>query len=206
MKLKKLDKKAVLGLDTVKSAFILLLIIAIIAIAMILTLSSLRTITDTTMMTSVDIVNQTSTSVNESGTVIPGTLLLRNCVASDIIATNASVGGELIESANYTITNCRIIYKGESGGYNNSIYNLTASYTYSDPETTDILSNISSASSTFFASTGTIFAILIVVVIILAIAIIIAVVSGFGGAGGRIGGGRTSSEVGGAESGTVMGI
>lgn len=54
-------------------------------------------------------------------------------------------------------------------------------------QTSDLISNVTTASTDFFSNTGTIFSILVVVVIILAIAIIIAVVSRFGG-GGRSGG------------------
>ena len=66
-------------------------------------------------------------------------------------------------------------------------------------DTSSIVGNITSAQTSFFSNTGTIFAILVVVVIILAIAIIIAVVSGFGGAGGI---GRKKI----FGSGTVMGV
>jgi len=50
-------------------------------------------------------------------------------------------------------------------------------------QTSDVIENVTAATTSFFENTGTIFAILVVVVIILAIAIIIGVVSRFGGGG-----------------------
>ena len=51
-------------------------------------------------------------------------------------------------------------------------------------DTNNIIKNVTGGLNTFFASTGTIFAILIVVVIISAIGIVIYVVSRFGSGGG----------------------
>lgn len=51
-------------------------------------------------------------------------------------------------------------------------------------QTSNVISNVTSAGTDFFSNTSTIFAILVVVVIILAIAIVIAVVSRFGRGGG----------------------
>ena len=52
-------------------------------------------------------------------------------------------------------------------------------------DTTDMILNVTDATTNFFTNTKTILSILVVVVIILAISLIIAVVSRFGGGGGR---------------------
>ncbi len=53
-------------------------------------------------------------------------------------------------------------------------------------DTTNIVGNITSAGTSFFSNTGTIFSILVVVVIILAISIIIMAVQRFGGQSGSL--------------------
>ena len=127
--------------------------------------------------------------------------MLRNCQLS-ISAVVLQSNRTAIPAGTYSVTGCLIKYTGAQDTFNNTAWNINGTYTYSSPESTEMLRNISDAESNFFNSTGTILSILIVVIIILAISLIIAIVSRFG-SGGGIGGGKGGKEYG---SDTVMGI
>jgi len=203
------DRKAQLGLNTVKAVMIAFLVLAVIAIAIVLTMVSLREPIEEIDTTTLVIRNTTTASVvNYTGAIITGTSGLRNCILSIDFATNAS-DGVLIPTANRTISGCsvlRVDNPSDNNFNNNTLWNISGSYTYSDSRTYDVERNITAGVTNFFDNTSTIFAILVVVVIILAISIIIAVVSKFGGGGGT--GGSGSITGGGKEFGsdTVMGI
>ncbi len=196
------NNKGQLGLGTVKTVFIAFLILAVIAVTIILAMNSLRDVTDKVDRQSVRIDNITSLGVvNETGSPITGTVGFRNCDLTVLQVYNQTNGTAPLASGNYSVSEftdlgvrgCIINFAGEAGEEwesNNTVWNVTGSYTYSDPATTNILGNISDASVSFFTNTGTILAILVVVVIILAIAIIIAVVTRFGGEGGGPSGGE----------------
>jgi len=196
------NKKGQLGLSTVKAVMIVFLILAVIGVVTILALTSIRDVADDIDKSTVGIVNLTTESkVNETGAYISGTSGLRNCVATLTSGINQT-SKTAINATDLTSTGCLVQFDGDAPTwYNNSLWNVTGSYTYSDARVTNLVSNVTDANVSFFGSTGTIFAILIVVVIILAISIILAVVSGFG-KGGGIGGGRS----GGFGSDTVGGI
>ena len=199
-----------MALNVVKAVVITLLILAVIGIAIMITLPELRDVTESIDSVTVGLVNDTTdTPVNETGTYVTGTRGLRSCTLTLSIATNATGTPEdVITAANYTVTGCLITYSSPVSSvtmFNNSLWNITGSYEYADSGSYYITENISVAIGDFFTNSGTILAILIVVVIILAIAIIIAVVSRFGsgsGGGGNIGGGSGKSY----GSDTVMGI
>ncbi len=195
--IKKLNKKGVIGLDTVKSVFVWFLVISVLAIAIILSLTSIRTPVESIATTTNVVFNETISDFNNitvsNVAEAPDLFAFRNSVCSSLTLSNTTSGAN-IEAANFTINNsgCSVIGTDE---LNRSLYNGTnvfVSYTsvFSNPETNNIIGNISLAfTDDFFDQTGTIFAILIVIVIILAIAIIIAVVTRFGGTGGGDGGG-----------------
>ncbi len=207
MKLQKLEmnKKGQIGLEVAKSVFVAFLILAVIAVAIILALTSLRDVTDTIDKTTITIHNlTTSDAVTEVAQNIPSTSDLRNCVLTVIDITNQT-GTQIIQSANYTISECTIAFTGSDVEENNTEYNITGSYIFSSSTVNNIQSNISNAlTSNFFNNTGTIMAILIVIVIILAIAIIVSVVTRFSGVG--ITGGGGGGKTGGFGSDTVMGV
>lgn len=201
------NKKAQLGLGTVKAVMIIFLVLGVLAVSIAIIMPLLRDAAETIDQVTTETTNVTTTAVvNEVGTFVTGTN--ENSRACSLSITEAyfnvsqGAGGDgnitEIASGNYTIVGCRLSYSitaDEDYGINNTLWNVTGSYTLADSGAADIAGNITGGTKTFFNSTGTIFAILVVVVIILAIAIIVAVVSRFGGGatttgGGAFGGGR----------------
>ena len=209
MELKSLmnSKKGVLGLDTAKAVMVWFLVLSILAIVIIITLSSLRDPIESVDKSRVIVVNETLVISNVTSTNLAyvDSSAYRHSVCSVTGFINAT-GGELIPGTNYTgsLGNCSFI--GIAGGDYIEESSWYVSYTadYSNPETNLIVGNITGAlTNDFFDQTGTIFAIIIVVVIIMAISIIIAVVTRFTAGGGAVGGGGGS---GGYGSDTMMGI
>jgi len=199
-----MDRKGVLGLDTVKVVMITFLVLAVIGVALVLSLTNIRDVAETIDLVRGTINNETLTTVTETGEDFDKNSE-RVCSASGLSVTNAS-DAWLIASGNYTQTGCNLAVSSTVDlGLNNTNWNVTYTYVHASSRAYNIQTNVSTGTSSFFTNTTTIFTILFVVVIILAIAIIIAVVSGFGregrGIGGRIGlGGRARGP------GTVMGI
>ncbi len=207
MKLRSLDnKKAQLGLDTVKAVMIAFLVISVLAVTLLIVLPEVRDVAEEIDRTSIRVENTTTLSVvNESGAFLTGTNNLLNCRLGIEYAANTSGNGlQITTTGNYTTDGCRVVYTGTGFG-NDTVWNITGTYTFSEARATEIMGNVTEGSKDFFNNTGTIFAILVVVVIILAIAIIIGVVSAFGG-------GRATGSVGGSGGGkgfgseTVMGV
>lgn len=191
-------KKAVLGLDTVKGVFIIFLVLAIIGIAIALSLVSLRDVTDDLDQVTGNLANETI-AFTDAGTDTT-VASLRNIALSSVIVTEANATAGVVPSTNYTVSGGTVTATGDSA-WNGSNVNVSASYVYSHERTTGMMGNITSANESFFTNTGTIYAVLIVVVIIMAIAIIIAIVSRFGG--GREGGISSGKSYG---SDTISGI
>ncbi len=208
MQLKRLNKKGQItaGMNTVQAVMVSFLIIAVISIAIMLGLSSLRDAVEKADIRTSNIVNFTTETVNDStSAVLPALLNLRNCQLTAVSVVNQTEN-RFMTSGNYTTSGCTIRFSSTSsadaGKFNNTLWNVTGSYTDVGPETNNLVNNLSLALTDFFSDTGTIFSILIVVLIILAISIIIAVVTRFQ-SGGSIGGGR---EGGGQINETVMGV
>jgi len=197
--MKIMDKKGVLGLDTVKAVMLGFLILAALGIAIMLALSSLTTTVESIDKTTRGVINETTTEgvsdSNLTSLFYAPSEAYRGAVCTNRVYTNSSTGDlVIINSTNLAnVTNSGCSFTGGADGelFGNDTWNVSYSVTYSNPSANDISKNISSAlTDDFFNQTGTIFAILIVVVIILSIAIIIAVVIRFGeGAGVSTGGG-----------------
>ncbi len=208
------DKRAQLGLGTVKVVMIAFLILTVIAFTIIITLTELVGVTDTIDRDSVNAVNETTNLVvNRSNPLItiPGTDGRKNCQLSIANATNATgvCPNSCIAAGNYTVVGCNLSMSTTSSAedqkkFENVTWFITGTYTFSNQRTGDIAGNVSKANVSFFNSTGTIFAILVVVVIILAIGIIIAVVTRFGGSSSQTTGGSGGGKEFGSD--TVMGI
>jgi len=201
---KKLNKKAQLNLNTVRTVMIAFLTLAIIAVAIVLGISELRDVAETIDTSTVTLTaDQTNSVVNETGTFVDTTSsTARNCVLTATTVVNNS--GTSIPSTNFTVSGCRISYAGTlNDPFNNTQWNVTGSYVFSNPTSNDVSTNISSGVTEFFDDTNTIFAILIVVVIILAIAIIISVVSRFGGGSAGLSGDLASAKSGGGGGGST---
>jgi len=175
-----MNQKGQVSLNIVKAAMILFLVIAIIGVSLILITHNLTTVADTIDTTTTTIVNVTTTgNVNESGAYISGTESLRNCVLTVTSVINQTDLSD-INSGNYTVSACKIAFTGVTTDFNNTMWNVSGSYTYSEDRAYSIQQNITTGSAELFENTGTIFAILAVVIIIYAIAIIITIVRRFG--------------------------
>jgi len=161
----------------------------------------------------------TQTVVNSStGTNVTGTANLRNCVLTITTASSSTDTNASFNAANYTVTKCSIVKSAQGNFYNNTVWNITGSYSFNENDATNVLQNVSRGAGGFFNNTSGIFNILFVIVIIGAISIVIAVVTRYG-SGGSLGGtpdvGGSSVGVGkggfrfggkGGSSGTVMGV
>jgi len=182
-----MDKRGILGLDTVKVFILALMIIAILVIVSFEILTNLR---DTTYNvaaaeTTVSFTNRTTTlKINDSVNVAnPEKLtipqgVLPNCALTITVITNTT--GSTITSGNYTIAACSFYVSGTSGSSNNSFWNVTGSYTYDSPYVQSLVGNTTKGFTTFFSNVPTFFTLLGVVVLILIIAIVIVAVSRFG--------------------------
>ena len=162
------------------------LVLAITAIAVILSLTALQnsvgdTIDNTNFLTSVT--NETA-YVNITGYTLSGYNSTWSSITATAVWANASFTDYLLPSANYTISSVGVLTNATLVTNATEYDDASVSYTYNfvvDRHRVDnIVGNVSSGLETFFASAGTIFSILIVIVIILAISIIIWAVGRFG--------------------------
>ncbi len=202
------NKKGVLGLDMVKSVFLIFIILVILGVAGTLVAISVRDVADTIDLESVTIYNESlDSNINETGGVHLDYVesdVYRLSACTITIVTNSTTSAT-IESGNYTTSNsgCTLAFTGNDPLHNNSIWNVTYTASYTNPRTTNIAKNYSGAVVDFFEENATIISILVVVVIIAAIGIVIAIISRFGAAGAGDLRGRSRSSSG---SDTVMGI
>ncbi len=175
------DKKAVLGLDTAKLFILAILALVIISVVTLIVLDSVGDITPTQFGGSIKNIT-TATVMNETGAYvsnIPATKLDCFLTITEVWG-NATLGttSKKLDSANYTVSGCQIIGT-PSASYNNSIWNITGTFTNSSNEKI-IVYNTSTAMSQFFNDVGTWFTLIGVVIIILIIAVVIVVINRFG--------------------------
>jgi len=165
--------KGTAGLTILLSVIVMLFIIGLITMIFSLMGASLKTATyDTTTAT---ILNETLTTVTETGEnlVVSG---FRDVACSISTVANTS-SGELITATNYTVTNCHIAFSGAELSYNNSNWNVSYSYTYEADNTAtgvmnDTVSGISGATDwfdIFIVISAMVVLILLTVIIITAI-------------------------------------
>ena len=181
MELKK--KKAVLGLDTAKLFVLAILALVIISVVSLIILDSIGKVNDTTQFGGSLVNITTSTVVNESGALVEGLPAdKRDCVLTITeIWGNATINtGKRLNSANYSVSGCRII--GTSTSHNNTLWNFTGTFTNSSDERV-IVYNTTDALSSFFSEVGTWFTLIGVIIIIMIIAIVIVVINRFGAGG-----------------------
>ena len=140
----------------------------------------------TTVVTGAD--DQTATVTNETGAYITGTDLLRNCVATFSAVTNTS--GSAINSANYTISDCKVTYIG-GGTFNNTLWNVTGSYVYdADSTASDSINDTTGSLAGVTDWFSIIIIITVMIVLILLTVIIISTIRG----SGLIAGGITNND------------
>jgi len=142
--------KGTAGLTILLSVIVMLFIIGLITMIFSLMGASLKTATYDTTTNSV--VNETLTTVAEAGENLAYSGY-RDVACSVGIVTNAT-DGEIIPSANYTVTNCNLAYSGVAGAFNDTNWNVSYSYTYEADNTAtgvmnDTVSGISGATDWF---------------------------------------------------------
>ena len=171
------DKKGVFGLTAVQTFFAVVLGIALLAYVIVIifgTLGGNTILAQASGLTN----NQTTAAVTETGVTLATTLDNPTCTIRQI--TNAT-SGTLINSPNYTATNCLIKFSGatDTRGYNGSLWNVTYTYIYNSQYQTNlntILTNTSTGITSFFTSINPVYAILAVLVIILILVVLVRVV------------------------------
>jgi len=123
------NDKGVAGLTLLLSIVVMLFVIGLLIMIFALMGNGLEDSVD--VSTSVSVVNETLTSVEETGEDLAGSPFKNSACAVTII-TNAT-GNLVISTGNYTATNCNIVFSGESGSHvNNSNWNVTYTYVYDD--------------------------------------------------------------------------
>jgi len=177
------NKKGQLSLDLVKGVVLSLLVITILSVSVIMILPLLRDTTDSLDKITGNTVNETLTSVEEAGEALTiGAYRLPSCTVTECVNVTAGI---TVPAANYTATGCRVAFSGaeDDQGFNNSNWNCDYTWSYTSPDNTNIVSNVTTGAASFFNSSGTIFSILVAIVIISAIGIIVVIVGRFGGGG-----------------------
>lgn len=178
------NTKGQVGLDTAKVVMLALLVLAVFSFVALIVWSSLgnTTIAKTSSGT-ISIVNETVTSVNELGDLLPTADSQVDCAATVSTAIN-STSGTVIPASNFTVSGCTISFnsgQGNSQGFNNSNWNVTYGFTFN--QYGNIENNLTRGTASFFSNATTWFALLGVVIIILIIAIVIFAVNRFGSSG-----------------------
>ena len=180
-------KKGQVGLDTAKAVMLALLVIGMIAFVIIVANSELNDVADTALPTQSAVIGNETLSSVEDGTgeyLSIYTSGYRNLACTIVVVTNASTG-EVIQSGNYTVDGCHIIWlETDVDLYNNTDWNVTYTYTFIDPGVSNVFRNTTSGIAGFFDNVPTWFTLLSVVVIIAIIALVIIVVGRFGGKSG----------------------
>lgn len=178
MRINKINKKGQVGLDTSKAVMYSLMTLTIIAVALIILISTLKNsnvASNTGTLSQVDTVTAVAHAarpLSQQG--------LEDCTATVIEARNAT-SLTLIPATNYTVSACTILYntgQGNANGFNNS--NWQVNYTATFNSYSLISNNVTGGISGFFANTTIWFALLGVVIIILIIAVVIFAVNSFG--------------------------
>jgi len=184
----KLNKKGQLGMSLVKTSMIAFLVLSVMAVAIVLSLTELRDVTEkidlsTGALTTI----ATSTVVNSTSGAFPTGLSAdtRACTLSITTWFNSTDASITYDAGNFTVVGCSIGTSATAeAGIDGYTVSVNGTFKNANGDVNDVSRNVTSGVTNFFDDTGTIFAILIVVVIILAIAIIITVVSRFGGGEG----------------------
>jgi len=174
----KKNKKGVLGLETVITFIITILILAIFTIAIFITLTSINTgVPQLTPLEAGTLTNETLLLANETGN-ITSVSLRRDIVFSNVIVINASAPATvLVLDTNYTVVGGLI--NGTVGDiFIDTEVNFSASFTFRPISNSEHLeNNVTGGLVTFFAGIATVFSILLAVVIILAVVLIIIAVT-----------------------------
>lgn len=187
-----MNKKGVLGFDTVTAFIVLVLIVAVTAIAAFLAVSVLQTPVDNENTLSFGpIVNETGAYLNQTGYTITGATLA-NFSGSFVVtnvwnSTTAGLGyyNLSIPAANFSAEAATGILR--NGTANPGQYtNVSFTYTYAylgkaSTQTTSLINNLTSGTTDFFSNASTFFTLLGVVVILLIIVLVLIAIRRFEG-------------------------
>lgn len=174
-----MNKKGVLGLDTVQAVIVVLLVLAVVAIATFVALTSLvgptGAVSDTKQSSNQALTNETITlnSTGDIPTTVSGNRI--PITYTNLIVTNET-GGEVIQSGNFTTTSGGFFLSasGAAGDYNETEINVSGIFTFTtDSDSQNLVSNVTTGTADFFDNIPTIMTILGAVIIILAVVLII---------------------------------
>ncbi len=197
------NKKGSGTLDMATKVFGAILVLGVIGFVFVIIFGNLADTSDDALPTlpSQTILNETIDSVDELGEAL--SVINNYNVACTILVIqnetgNATDGGPIISSANYTASGtggCHVAYSapGVNAIINNSDWNVTYSWTYKDSAAQDITQNLTAGASSFFSNASTWLTLLSVVIIIAIVALVIAKVKG---KGARMGGSEGSGSSG----------
>lgn len=187
MKLRKNNKRGVLGMETATQFVLMILIVAIVAFATIVVLSSLNNSSAATTTTSNNpTIDETLTNVNYTNNATLARTQGTNSPTCSVTAVRNATDNVIIGASNFTLfnnaTECFVVYVPSAGGGIGNNSNWVVNYTSTRQEqlTEPINQNVSSGIVILMSNSTTWFALLAVVVIILIIAVVIFTVNRFG--------------------------
>lgn len=195
----KKDKRGIAGLDIARIVIPMLAVIVILGFLIIVIMGSLgdtatnfdagiNNVAYFRNFTTAQVINTSAITSTAPSAITGIDQYLSRCSLTATIVQNRSTG-LLVAAGNYTVSGCTIYPNaGLSNSVNNSIWNVSGSYTYSisGQKGSEVTSNVSSAISTFFGNASTWFSLLAVVIIIGIIALVLFYVSRFSGRTGGI--------------------
>ncbi len=183
-------------MDSAKIFIVGLIVLAVTAIAVFISLNSIvtsntqlntRTISSNQFGNNTIVLNHTGNRPASLTTILTNIPTARNFVLTSVIITNRT-GGEILNANNYSVATTGIItYIGGVGGYNGTNVNVSAVYTYDvDGDAVLVQANITNGTTNFFKNIPTVFVILGAVLIIATIVLIVVIVSRFSNVGGKL--------------------
>lgn len=176
-----MDKKGVLGLDTVKAVMLVLLTLGILLVVSVLILTLLGNSAENAEIKKTGSGTNETITLNASVTDYLAPVYLRNCEATVAYISNNSNVASILTSGNYTQSGCGITSTSAASLYEGQTVNVTYTYTYNSNNTNMVVTQTTKGAGVFFTYAPTFFILLAVVVLILIIAIVIVAVQRFGG-------------------------
>ena len=178
-----MNKRGILGIDTVKAVILALLVMAVFVVVTFLVTTTLRTSVESIDRSqTARVINETVGPVDEAGVTL-GKAGYRQVSCTVQLAINAT-GGKPIAAGNYTSTGCNIAFplgatEEAVADYNASNWKVTYSYVYAANYSNALTEYVLVGPGRFFTNVPTFFSLLGVVVLILLISIIIVAVTRF---------------------------
>jgi len=178
-----MDKKGQLNLELVKSVLITVLILGITAITLFLVIVPLLSTESAIEVQNGVIANNTKLATLFNSTSNLSIVSALNCKILSVYVINSSTGYS-ISAGNYTFDGCNIVATAAVTSnplVNNTLINVTGTYTYDNTYATDIVNNVTGGTTNFFTYVPTVFTVLGVAILIGFVALIIYAISRFSG-------------------------